>query len=127
MFRVGILFLSMVVTGRADVLRIEQVEKITKYEIATYDQSQDVPLQLFKLRIEKAYWTDKLSPQEVRGQLGLGFYRQYLIQNPPAKPKAKFLVVMVSLTNTGRSPSSPPTHLIHLRDSQGLDYASTDP
>jgi hypothetical protein len=57
----------------------------------------------------------------------MGAEEMYLLpagtERPKVKADVKFLVVEISITNTSRSASRAPVYYVHLKDSEGREYA----
>lgn len=77
------------------------------YELPTYSQDQEVTQNVFKYRIEEAYWAND-------------------IDMSVSPPEAKFLVIVISITNTGNKPVGMTPLWFSLKNEQGVEYALSD-
>lgn len=93
------------------------------YELPSYPQNQEVMHGIFRLRVEQAHWTDSLDVSET---LPVGSVpEQAKAYMPKMKPEAKFLVVLISVTNTSNKAFSMKPLLFSLKSNQGVEYAPT--
>jgi hypothetical protein len=78
---------------------------------------------IFKLKIEEAYWRDDLDMSEAWGG-DYSMLQQANVQMPKFKPDAKFLVIVISLTNTGQKPSAMMHGLmLRLKNKNDVEYS----
>lgn len=91
--------------------------------IPSYSQEEEVMDGIFKLKIEEAYWRDDLDMSETWGG-DYSMLQQANVQMPKFKPDAKFLVIVISLTNTGQKPSAM-THglMLRLKNKNDVEYS----
>ena len=83
-----------------------------------YFQDQEVMYGIFRLKIEEAYWTDQTEMYATENMPA-----QYVTQIPKVKPDAKFLIITVSITNTGRTSSGMRPVWFTVRNEQGYEYS----
>jgi hypothetical protein len=88
----------LLTSGCATTMLVQEVQ-----EIQPYSQEQEVMDGIFKLKIEEAYWRDDLNMSEALGE-DYPTLQQPNVQMPKFKPDAKFLVVVISVTNTDKKP-----------------------
>lgn len=91
-------------------------QKIPSYPY--YLQDQEVMFGVFRLKIEEAYWAEQVDMYNTENMPAA-----YLVQIPKVKPEVKFLVVVLSVTNTGRTPVSMRPLWLTVRNEQGYEYS----
>jgi hypothetical protein len=93
--------------------------------LPTYSQDQQVTQNVFKMRIEEAYWANELD-MSVSLPMGTPIGEETKALMPKVKPEAEFLVVVISITNTGNKPVGMTPLWFSLKNEQGVEYALCD-
>lgn len=83
-----------------------------------YLQDQEVMQGIFRFKIEEAYWTDQTEMYATENMPA-----QYVTQIPKVKPDAKFLVITVSITSTGRISCGMRPVWFTVKNEQGYEYS----
>lgn len=91
-------------------------QKVPSYPY--YSQDQEVMLGIFRFKIEETYWADQTEMYATENMPV-----EYLTQIPKVKPDVKFLVTVLSITNTGRTPVAMNPVWLALRNEQGFEYS----
>ena len=98
-------------------------QKVPSYSY--YSQDQEVMVGIFRLKIEEVYWRDVLDMSEAFGE-GYPIPQQANVQMPKITPDAKFLVVVISVTNTDKKPYAMGHGImLTLRSINGVEYSTS--
>jgi hypothetical protein len=110
----------LLTSGCATTMLVQEVQ-----EIPLYSQEQEVMDGIFKLKIEEAYWRDDLNMSEPLGE-DYPTLQQPNVQMPKFKPDAKFLVLVITVTNTDKKPYAMGHGLMFLlKNKNDVEYSTS--